>query len=168
MKKTQIAFLTLSAIFMAGALLAQTSDDSAVGKYLPPEKDSVIEIYKCGDKYCGRTACIKDNKYPADSKDGVPGTPYLDHNNPDPKLKKKPNLGMQFLSGMVAEGGGKYDGGKVYNPRDGKTYCAKMQMDGSKLELKGHLCISSWLGKTNTWTKLSGVNLSDPAWDCVK
>jgi len=43
-----------------------------------------------------------------------------------------------------------------------------MQMDGNKLELKGHLCISSWLGKTNTWVKLSGVNLSDPAWDCMK
>jgi uncharacterized protein (DUF2147 family) len=166
MKSIQTAIFVL-AILLAGVAYAQEADP-ILGKYLPPEKDSVIEIFKCGDKYCGRTFCIKDNAYPADSKLGIPGTPYLDHHNKDPKLKTRPNLGMQFLSGFVAAGDGKYTDGKVYNPRDGKTYCAKIALDGNKLELNGHLCISSWLGKKNTWTRLSGVNLKDKAWDCVK
>ena len=43
--------------------------DVAVGQYLPPEKDSVIEIYKCGNKFCGKTICIKDNAYKEKEKD---------------------------------------------------------------------------------------------------
>lgn len=141
--------------------------DAVLGRFLPPEKDSVIEIFKCGNNYCGRIACIKDNFYPEGSKDGVPGTPYLDHNNPDPKLKTRPNLGLVFLTDFKYEGNGKYKDGKVYNVRDGKTYCAKMELKGDILDLRGHLCISSLLGKTNRWTRLGNdVNLKDKRWDC--
>lgn len=167
MKFIRVAILGASLMAMATTVSAQEAD-AVIGKYIPPEKDSVIEIFKCGDKYCGKTACIKDNAYPAGSKDGVPGTPYLDHHNPDPKLKKRPNLGMKFLTGFVADGNGKYKDGKIYNPRDGKTYCGKMNLTGNKLELRGHLCISSFLGKTNTWVRMSGINLNDKAWDCEK
>ncbi|WCL48985.1 DUF2147 domain-containing protein [Leptospira sp. GIMC2001] len=167
MKLIRYAILGISFLVITATSQAQDADP-ILGKYIPPEKDSVIEIFKCGDKICGRTFCIKDNAYPADSKHGTPGTPYLDHNNPDPKLKTRPNLGMQFLSGFKAESGGKYADGKVYNPRDGKTYCAKMELQGNKLELRGHLCISSWLGKTNVWNRMSGLNLNDKAWDCMK
>jgi uncharacterized protein (DUF2147 family) len=170
MKSTKLAVLGISFLILANQIFSQESDP-VLGKYLPPEKDSVIEIFKCGDKICGRTLCIKDNAYPPGSKDGVPGTPYLDHHNPDPKLKTRPNLGMQFLSGFVVDPSkkGHYKDGKVYNPRDGKTYCAKMDLNGNQLDLRGHLCISSWLGKTNTWVRLTNqVNLSDKAWDCAK
>lgn len=167
MKSIRLILLGISALAMVAGVQAQDAD-AVLGKYLPPEKDSVIEIIKCGSKYCGRTVCIKDNAYPAGSKDGTPGTPYLDHKNPNPKLRTRPNKGMQFLHGMVYDGKGEYKDGKVYNPRDGKTYCAKMSLNGNKLELRGHLCISSFLGKSNTWTKLgNSVNLKDKRWDCM-
>lgn len=166
MKK--ILFVSICAIILGTANVQAQEADKIVGKYLPPEKDSVIEVFKCGDKYCGRTFCIKDNAYPADSKEGVPGTPYLDHHNPDPELKKKPNLGAQFLHNFVFKSEGKYVDGKIYNPRDGKTYCGKMDLDGDTLFLKGHLCIASFLGKTNEWKRVdSSFNFADPRLDCV-
>ncbi len=149
------------------SIISQDNPDAVVGKYFPPEKDSVIEMFKCGAKYCGRTYCIKDNAYKAGSKDGVPGTPYLDHNNQDESLRKRPNLGMQFLNGFDSVGDSEYKNGKIYNPRDGKTYCGKILLEGDKLNLKGYLCISSFLGKTNTWTKIAGALPSDPSWDCM-
>lgn len=164
---THTIFVSAILLLLVLPLSAQ-DNDAVLGKYIPPEKDSVFEIYKCQDKYCGRIYCIKDNAYPAGSKNGTPGTPYLDHNNENPKLRTRPNLGMEFLKNFAAGGNGHYKDGKVYNARDGKTYCGKMDLNGNILELKGHLCISSWLGKTSTWTRLSGVNLADPAWDCVK
>ena len=142
--------------------------DPIIGKYLPPEKDSVIEMFACGSKICGRTLCIKNNAYPADSKEGVPGTPYLDHKNEDASLRTRPNLGMQFLNNFEPKGEGKYADGKIYNPRDGKTYCGKITLEGNKLDLKGHLCISSFLGKTNTWNKVDDIGFTnDKIWDCV-
>jgi len=142
--------------------------DAAVGRYTPPEKDSVVEIFKCGDKYCGKTVCIKDNFYTADDKNGVPGTPKLDHNNEDEKLRKRPSLGLQFISGFDYIGEGVYKNGKIYNPRDGKTYCGKFTVVGTdKLDLKGTLCSMSFIGKTNSWTRLAGINIDDPKWDCT-
>ncbi|XDD46266.1 DUF2147 domain-containing protein [Leptospira sp. WS39.C2] len=142
----------------------------ALGRYLPPEKDSVIEIFKCGDKYCGKTVCIKDNAYPEKEKDkGIPGTPYLDHNNEDPKLRTRPNLGMVFITGFDYVGEGVYKNGKIYNPRDGKTYCGKFTAldGGNRLDLKGTLCSITFIGKTNNWVKLGSMNLDDSRWDCT-
>lgn len=166
----QIKNLILVCLVSLGSYAIQAQEaDSIVGKYLPPEKDSVIEVFKCGAKYCGRTFCIKDNAYKESEKEnGVVGTPYLDHNNEDTKLRKRPNLGMEFLTGFDYEGEGLYKNGKVYNPRDGKTYCAKMTLiDPNKLALKGHICGISFLGKTNEWARLTGINLDDPKWDCM-
>ncbi|TGL60298.1 DUF2147 domain-containing protein [Leptospira ognonensis] len=159
----------LFAFGLSTSVSAQEAD-VAVGRYLPPEKDSVIEIFKCGEKYCGKTVCIKDNAYQEKEKDkGVVGTPYLDHNNEDPRLRTRPNLGMVFISGFDYVGEGVYKNGRIYNPRDGKTYCGKFtSLDGgNKLDLKGTLCSLSFIGKTNSWVKLSGVNLDEPKWDCT-
>ena len=144
--------------------------DVAVGQYLPPEKDSVIEIYKCGSKYCGKTICIKDNAYKEKEKDqGVVGTPYLDHNNENASLRTRPNLGMTFIKDFDYVGDGVYKNGSIYNPRDGKTYCGKFtSLEGGKqLDLKGTLCSVSFIGKTNSWARLAGLDLSDSRWDCV-
>ncbi len=169
MKKKYLISIFLFCTLSAGSLLAQEAD-VAIGRYIPPEKDSVIEIFKCGDKYCGKTVCIKDNFYPEKDKDkGVPGTPYLDHNNEDPKLRTRPNLGMVFLTGFDYVGEGVYKNGRIYNPRDGKTYCGKFSAleGGNRLDLKGTLCSFTFLGKTNTWLKLGNLNLDAPNWDCT-
>jgi uncharacterized protein (DUF2147 family) len=159
-------FLPLLFAFLVAPLLAQDNPDAVVGKYYPPEKDSVIEMFKCGAKYCGRTLCLKNPNYAADAKDGTPGTPYLDDKNSEASLRTRPALGLQFISGFDSVGDSEYKNGKIYNPRDGKTYCGKILLEGNKLNLKGHLCISSFLGKTNVWTKVDGA--IPAAWACAK
>lgn len=165
----KLRILFTSVLLSTGVSIYADDADIAVGRYIPPEKDSVIEIFKCGDKYCGKTICIKDNAYPAGSKEGIPGTPYLDHHNEDPKLRTRPNLGMVFVKDFDYVGEGVYKNGKIYNPRDGKTYCGKFTAleNGNRLDLRGQLCAISFLGKTNTWTRLQNVSLDDPRWDCT-
>lgn len=169
MKFKHVICIGMFAVGFSTSVTAQEAD-AAIGRYVPPEKDSVIEIFKCGEKYCGKTICIKDNAYrESESADGKPGTPYLDHHNEDVKLRSRPNLGMQFISGFDYVGEGVYKNGKIYNPRDGKTYCGKFTVIGTdKLDLKGTLCSISFIGKTNSWTRLADPKLVDDAkWDCT-
>lgn len=71
------------------------SKDDIVGIWNNEEKDAKIEIFKCAEKYCGKIIWLKVPSYPADSKDGVPGTQKLDRNNPDLVLRARPILGLR-------------------------------------------------------------------------
>ena len=64
-----------------------------IGVWFNTEKDAKVEIYKCGDKYCGKIIWLK---FPNNEE----GTPKMDKNNPDDKLKKRAVLGLNLLSGF--------------------------------------------------------------------
>ncbi|MDF3819705.1 DUF2147 domain-containing protein [Leptospira sp. 96542] len=144
--------------------------DIVLGFYMPPEKKSIVEIFKCEEKYCGRTVCLKNNVYLETEKDkGVPGTPYLDHNNEDPKLRTRPSLGKVNLMRFEYIGEGVYKNGRVYNPHDGKTYCGRLTVleGGKRLDLKGTLCSVTFLGKTMTWSKVENLSEVTSSWYCT-
>ena len=110
-------------------------------------------IYRCGEKYCGKIVWFKDKYYPPDSKEGEPGTPVLDHNNPNLELRKAPIIGLRILYDFTYAGDNLWTGGRIYNPDDGKTYRAKMTlMSLNQLNLRGFIGISL-LGRTTTWTR---------------
>ena len=45
-----------------------------------------------------------------------------------------------------------YEEGTVYDPNNGKTYCAKLTLNGKELKLHGFICGFTWLGRNTTWT----------------
>jgi uncharacterized protein (DUF2147 family) len=91
--------------------------------------------------------------YPEDSKDGVPGTPKLDRKNPDLSLKAKPILGLEIVHDFIYNGDGKWVDGRVYDPKNGKTYRGKMTVVApNQLDLLGFIGVPL-LGRTTTWTK---------------
>lgn len=113
----------------------QTSSDDVIGTYWSPKKDGKIEIYKRGNKFYGKTIWGKN--------------PRKDTKNPDPKLRSRDVIGMEFLSNFVFDGDDEWVDGTVYDPESGNTYSCKMWLEDGNLKLKGYVGISL-LGRTET------------------
>ena len=64
--------------------------------------------------------------------------------------KGQKHVGMTIISGLKADGGGKYSGGKITDPEKNKTYKLTANLSGSNLNLKGHLGPFS---RSQTWKK---------------
>ena len=135
-----IAFL-----FSLPFAFAQTTADSVLGLWYNGSKESKIEIFKCGDRYCGRVVWLKEP-----ITDGIP---KVDKNNPDEKLKQRPILGMILMKDFLYGGDNVWDKGEIYDPKSGKTYSCKMALvNGNRLDVRGFIGISL-IGRTDTWTR---------------
>lgn len=121
--------------------------DAILGTWLTEKKDAHVQIFKTGNRYFGKLVWIKD-PFQADGK-----TPKVDKENPDPALRKRTLLNLVFLHGFVFDDGIWKDG-KIYDPESGKTYSAKMKLNGNVLDLRGYIGFSA-LGRTSSWTRIS-------------
>ncbi len=145
MKK--ILFL-LVVLALAGVRLASAQTLSPLGVWTNAEKEATFEIYKCGDKLCGKIVTLTVPNDPATGK------PKTDTENPDPKLRSRPRLGMIFMQGFKYDDDNKWDDGKIYDPKTGKTYSCYMKMGGANsMEVKGYIGFSL-IGKSQNWTRV--------------
>jgi uncharacterized protein (DUF2147 family) len=149
-----IIILIFAGMMLMTAIPAYAAgSDDILGVWNNEEKDAKIEIYKCGDKYCGKIIWIKEPNYPEGSTDGTPGTPRLDHHNPDPSLRKTLIIGLNIVHDFTTTDGHTWFGGTVYDPKSGKTYRGKMTLvSPNQLNLRGFVGIPLF-GRTTTWTK---------------
>ncbi len=132
---TNILFL-----FFCTTLFAQATDESNVlGIWISAKREAKIEIYKQGDKLFGKIVWTKI--------DGIKDT-----KNPDATLKSQPLLGLVILSYFKKDGENEWDGGKIYDPENGKTYSCIMKFKNKNLELRGYVGISLF-GRTSVWTR---------------
>ena len=70
------------------------------------------------------------------------------------ELKDKPMVGMTLISGVKkAEGKEVWEGGKILDPENGKTYTVRLTPieDGKKLEVRGSI---GPFGRTQTWQRV--------------
>jgi len=139
--KTALVLLFL----LATAALCMAASDDIVGLWYDQAKDAKIDIFKCADKYCGRIVWLREPNYPPGSKEGTPGTPKLDNNNPDPALKKVPRMGLQIVRDF------QFVGDNLW--KNGKAYSGKITMVSPKeLHLRGFVGVSMF-GRTETWIR---------------
>jgi uncharacterized protein (DUF2147 family) len=118
----------LTALLLVTLSAPATAAVSVNGRYLTDEKDSIIEIGQCGAVVCGKVARIL--------KPTPNGKPAVDSNNPDPKLRNRPILGMTLLSGF--KDAGKEWAGQIYDPRRGKVFKSTMvKLANGNLRVKG-------------------------------
>ncbi|MGE8560260.1 MAG: DUF2147 domain-containing protein [Acinetobacter sp.] len=70
------------------------------------------------------------------------------------KFHNKPLKGIQIVSGLKKTANNVYDGGKITDPKNGKTYSfnAKLSQDGKTLAGRGYIGISA-LGRSQTWIR---------------
>ena len=141
-------FLLLTLWLSIAGLSAKAQTLSPLGIWTDAEKKATFEIYKCGDKLCGKIVSL------AVPNDPATGKPKLDTPNPDPKLRTRPRLGMVFMQGFTYEDDNKWDNGKIYDPESGKTYSCYMKMESANtMEVKGYIGFSL-IGKSQTWTRV--------------
>jgi uncharacterized protein (DUF2147 family) len=119
--------------------------DAVLGQWLTKEKTSAVEMYKCDDKYCGKIVWLKEPK-------NEKGEDKVDDKNPDDALKSRKIMGLNIVWNFVYDGDNKYEDGKIYDPKKGKTYSCKATLKGDELDLRGYVGVSLF-GRTTTWTR---------------
>jgi uncharacterized protein (DUF2147 family) len=141
MKTMFIAFMLL----LSAAAMAQRHPIERT--WYNEEKTAKIRIFLATDgKYYGKIAWLK-------STSDELGNPRTDKENPDKNLRSKPLMDLIILSGFsVSADKHVLEGGKVYDPNNGKTYCGKLSLKSNVIDLRGYVCSLSFLGRTSQWT----------------
>ncbi|MBC2833883.1 DUF2147 domain-containing protein [Paragemmobacter straminiformis] len=118
---------------MAGAAYA-TDPVEGVWQTIPDDNGHYghIEVKPCGAAFCGVLVRAFDETGAA--------------------IDDAPEIGKQIIWDMVAEGGGFYDGGKVWSPDRDKVYASKMTLTGDSLAVEG--CVLFICRDGGTWTRV--------------
>lgn len=143
------AFLTLASFGIQGT--HGDEGDKIQGNWMTAEDAAKVQIYKAvngkfAGKYYGKVIWLKE---PEEN-----GKPKLDKNNPDVKKRSNPLMGIVLLRDFVYDADDKeWNGGTIYDPKNGKTYNCYISMDGNKLNVRGYIGISL-IGRTAVWTRV--------------
>lgn len=145
MKRLLLFLIAALLLIPAASASAQGNPDAIVGKWLTEGGKSLVQIYKCGNQYCGRIIWLKNPK-------NADGTEKLDTKNPDASKRSRKLIGMNLIYGFNYDGGANWSGGRIYDPENGKTYKCKMELQGNQLKVRGYIGISA-IGRTTVWVK---------------
>jgi uncharacterized protein (DUF2147 family) len=148
MKKIILATLSICFVLVVSSFaVKQDNPDAIVGSWKNGEGTGIIQIYKNGDKYQGKITWLKE---PNDPKTGNPKT---DINHPDEKNHSRPVLGLVNMWGFKYTDKNEWTGGKIYDPKNGKTYSCKIAMESNNvIKVRGYIGVSL-IGRTDTWTR---------------
>ena len=142
-KNTGTAVLLLLFFFSSFVAKAQ-SENAILGVWYNTEKTAQVEIAKKGSAFIGKIVWLKDPN--------PGGKPAVDKDNPNPKLKARPLMGLNLLEGLKFSSG-IWEDGTIYDPKSGKTYSCQVKLKSSDvLEVKGYIGFSL-IGRTVEWTK---------------
>jgi uncharacterized protein (DUF2147 family) len=138
------------ALFIAGASMTAFADSmSPVGTWntIDDETSQPKSLVRITEKDGVISGTVEKLIDPAkqDSK--------CDECDSDDPRKGKPVIGMTILTGLKKEGDNVYGGGQILDPKNGKTYKAKVTVidGGKKLEMRGSIL---FFGRTQTWIRV--------------
>ncbi len=121
-----------AAIYIVASLLPASAADP-FGIWLARNGKANVKVAKCGSGICANIISLKK---PNDKN----GKPLHDGNNPNPRLKSRPILGLPLFVSMRKTGNGTWQG-KVYDPEKGGTFKGYVtQISGNILKVQG--CLS--------------------------
>ena len=132
--------------FLVFAPLTTLLAEDVVGKWKLSDGSAIVEVYQNGDVYNGKIVWLQ-NPTEAD------GSPAVDNNNPDAKLRSRQLIGLNMLSDLK-KGDGEYSGGSIYDPGNGKTYNCSIKVEGDVLKVRGSLDKRGLLGRTMDWFRV--------------
>ena len=105
------------------------------------KEKGIVEIYEHKGKIYGKIIEIFEQSKKHLKCEKCEGD---DHN--------KPILGLNIIKGLK-KNGDIYDGGKIIDPKNGKSYHCKITLDGKdKLTVRGYIGISLF-GRSQTWIR---------------
>ena len=145
MKRLLLVLVLVLVPVLAGT--AYADDGGAVlGTWTTDGGKATINIYKCGEKFCGSIVGLKE-------PNEADGSEKLDKNNTDPSKRQRKLMGINLVWGFTYDGDNVYTGGRIYDPENGKTYYCKMTLEGNSLKVRGSLSSVGLLGRTTTWSR---------------
>lgn len=115
-----------------------------MGFWREPE-GSVIQIERCGDEVCAKLVAISKTA-PA----------QVDGFNPDKALRTRSLCGLQIGRGFHLNGPDKADGGRLYDPKSGRTYRGALSSEAGTLHLRGYVGLKAF-GRTEDWIRTAEV-----------
>ncbi|QDA62113.1 DUF2147 domain-containing protein [Hymenobacter jejuensis] len=123
---------------------------SPVGVWVDDVAESHIEIYRCGEKLCGRIVWLNQ------SQDSVTGRPKTDLRNPDPEKRSRPLLNLVVVQNLTYNASDDlWDGGEIYDPHNGHTYSCFLRLDRQdRLEIKGYIGFPM-IGRSHYWSRVA-------------
>lgn len=145
----QWVFILIGAV----AFASQIESEPILGIWLIDDDGTRLEIFRCGDDYCGRIVDLKEKVYSQDDARGMAGQPKVDRDNSNIKLRQRPIIGLVIMQGFKPEPNG-WRTGTFYNPDLGKTYRCMMRLidDGHKLYVRSFVGKSP-LARTTYWRR---------------
>ena len=147
MLRLKTFFLASLTVLFMSFLPFNNEGDAIIGVWKNGEGTGMVKISKNGEKYQGKIVWLKE------PNDPETGKPKLDKNHPDEKVRSRPVLGLTNTWGFVYKGDKTWDGGNIYDPKNGSTYdCTIRMKDNNTLEVRGYIGISL-IGRTDTWTR---------------
>lgn len=144
--------LAASLLFAAGAAIAATDTPSGTWKQVDDESGKVTSIIQITDdngEYQAKVLKLENRSAEDIARDGA--TPVCV--KCDGKRKNQPIVGMTIMWGVTKDDE-VWDGGKILDPKSGKTYKVKLSMEdgGQKLKVRAYLGFAL-LGRTQTWMR---------------
>jgi uncharacterized protein (DUF2147 family) len=136
-------------IVTGGSTRAQGTDvgrNAILGEWLTAGGESRVEISLADSvSVTGKIIWLRDPL--------KEGKPVLDDKNPEESLRGRPVLGLVLLRGFSYDGDGEWVGGRIYDPKSGNDYSAKMKLvDEKNLDLRGYVLVPLF-GRTERWTR---------------
>lgn len=136
------------AVFALGLSMASgqaSLANEAAGVWLTDDGKAKVRLSDCGERLCSEIIWLHQatDEY---------GRPLRDLNNPDPRLRNRPIMGMEILQNLTPAGPRQWQG-EIYNPENGKMYKAHLTVGRNEMRLKG--CVSwGWPCGEQSWTRV--------------
>lgn len=128
---------------MAGSMSASEPAADVTGAWWFPDRSGQVEIYQKEGRLFGRVLRYH-----------VPD--QRDENNPDPKLRSRPLVGIDMIADFqFAPENGRWEGGTIYDADSGRTYRGFLWVDPDDTETlwaRGYLGFSIF-GRTERFTR---------------
>ena len=136
----------LAVALVLAAQPARAADPAAVmGLWWTPEKDGVVEMYRCPAGLCGRVAGVVNFQ--------PDGSAPLD-------LHGRSRCHLTLINGGKPDADGVWDS-RITNPDDDKTYSIRLRVDpDGRMRMRGYIGLPL-LGQTVFWTRFDRRILPD-------
>lgn len=109
-------------------------------------------VAMAADPLVGSYQTYEDGKAKATVKITQTGSTFTGKITAGNTSKAKQYVGRTIITGLQANGNGKYSGGTIVDPVTGKKYKLNATLNGSTLKLRGYIGVAA-LGRTQTWKK---------------
>ncbi|TGE24522.1 DUF2147 domain-containing protein [Hymenobacter aquaticus] len=136
-------------LFLACSFGAVAQTVVPIGIWADDTGETHIEIYRCGDKLCGRLVWLRE---PQETNTGRPKT---DLRNPDPGKRTQLLHHLTVLHSLRYNAGAdRWEDGEIYDPQNGRTYsCYLSLINKDKVEVKGYIGFAL-IGRSHYWSRV--------------